>query len=412
MTLSSEFYWAVGIENTFIPQEQPGLRALDEYELTQHYQLWREDIDRAAELGVSHIRWGVPWYRVNPQPGYFEWGWIDEVLDYLVNQKRLTPIIDLVHYGTPLWVEQSFVEPSYPQYVAEYAHAFATRYADLVRFYTPLNEPTLNAEFSGQRGEWPPYLKGRRGYTSVLLPIVRGMVLTTKAVRAADPDAIFVQVEALRWGWTQEPSLQAKVDQFFAQTYLAFDLFSGRVNHEHMLWPNLRRHGATEEELFWFLEQRETVDILGVNVYPWSGGEIVRAKNGRPRLRLGIQSQHVGDILCDAWQRYQLPLMVTETSAKGNVEKRAKWMDETIAAVQQVREEGVPVIGYTWFPMLTMVDWAYRVKERPLADYLLHLGLWESAFDESGVLQRYPTPLVERYREYVNSGRYNPTIAV
>ena len=95
------FFWATGIENTFIPQERPGLRALDEYELTQHYRLWRADIDRVAELGISHIRWGIPWYRVNPRPGEFEWSWIDDVLDYLVNQRGIQPIVDLMHYGTP-----------------------------------------------------------------------------------------------------------------------------------------------------------------------------------------------------------------------------------------------------------------------------------------------------------------------
>lgn len=32
------FRFAVGIEDTFIPQELPGQRRLDEYELTRHYQ--------------------------------------------------------------------------------------------------------------------------------------------------------------------------------------------------------------------------------------------------------------------------------------------------------------------------------------------------------------------------------------
>ncbi|MBK7215935.1 MAG: family 1 glycosylhydrolase [Candidatus Promineofilum sp.] len=139
------FFWATGIENTFIPQERPGLRALDEYELTQHYRFWRSDIDRVAELGVSHIRWGIPWYRVNPRPGAFEWGWIDDVLDHLVNKRGIQPIVDLMHYGTPEWLEGSFVHPDYPSYVAEYAHAVAERYGNLVRYYTPLNEPTVIA---------------------------------------------------------------------------------------------------------------------------------------------------------------------------------------------------------------------------------------------------------------------------
>ncbi len=50
------FQWAVGIEDTFVPQVAVGRRALDEYELTQHYKHWREDLELAAEIGFDHIR--------------------------------------------------------------------------------------------------------------------------------------------------------------------------------------------------------------------------------------------------------------------------------------------------------------------------------------------------------------------
>ncbi|MBK8129195.1 MAG: hypothetical protein IPK53_09850 [bacterium] len=70
---------------------------------------------------------------------------------------------------------------------------------------------------------------------------------TVSTVREADPDAIFVQVEALGWGWTQDEQLQAEVAWRLAHTYLAFDLFTGRVDTTHLLWPYLRQHGVTGE---------------------------------------------------------------------------------------------------------------------------------------------------------------------
>src|SRR5690242_14279285 len=55
------FAWATGIEDTFIGQtERIGERVLDEYALTHHYLYWREDIDRAAALGVRAMRYGIP----------------------------------------------------------------------------------------------------------------------------------------------------------------------------------------------------------------------------------------------------------------------------------------------------------------------------------------------------------------
>src|SRR5262249_48418289 len=96
------------------------------------------------------------------------------------------------------------------------------------------------------------------------------------------------------------------------------------------------------------------------------------------------------------------PLFVTETSARADIAGRAAWMDETIAAARAARGEGLPVIGYTWFPLVTMVDWDYRTSNRPLADHLLHLGLWDARFDERGILVRQETPLVDKYRGYVS----------
>src|SRR3954470_471103 len=210
-TSSSEFLWAVGIENTFVPQTCSGHRRLDEYELMGHYQHWRQDLDLAADLGVSAIRYGIPWYRVNPSPGKFDWSWTDAVLEYLVRDKRLTPIIDLMHYGTPLWLDNQFVNASYPRRVAEYAARFAERYASLVRYYTPLNEPAVTAAYCGRDGRWPPYLSGDDGYVKVLLALAKGMNRTAEAIRARRPDAVLVHVEDVGLERVGTPDLAAPV---------------------------------------------------------------------------------------------------------------------------------------------------------------------------------------------------------
>lgn len=70
---ASRFRFAVGIEDTFVAQESPGQRKLDEYELTQHYQFWEQDLELVARSGADTLRWGIPWYLVEPEPGRFAW---------------------------------------------------------------------------------------------------------------------------------------------------------------------------------------------------------------------------------------------------------------------------------------------------------------------------------------------------
>src|SRR5258708_2765040 len=126
---TNAFVWLGGFEDTFIPRPHPESgRGLDEYLLTGHYEHWRADLDRAASLGLHALRYGIPWYRVNPAPGVFDWTWTDPVIDYATRELGLTLILDLVHYGAPLWLNGGFLNPSYPEAVAAFARAVAERY--------------------------------------------------------------------------------------------------------------------------------------------------------------------------------------------------------------------------------------------------------------------------------------------
>jgi beta-glucosidase/6-phospho-beta-glucosidase/beta-galactosidase len=402
--IDTSFLWATGIEDTFIPQARPGLRAMDQYELTQHYKLWKRDLDRVAETGVKALRWGIPWYRVQPARDRWDWEWTDKALDYLVNVKEIVPILDLMHYGTPLWLDNSFINASYPQHVSAYTQKVIERYKSLIGYYTPLNEPMVNADFCGNKAEWPPYLSGDDGYVKLTLALAKGIVLATQAIKAEQPDAVTVQVEAFWHTFTNDSSLTERVARDNARQYLCFDLATGRVNEEYVLGNYLCSHGMTNMDMNWFREQAVKFDILGVNFYPWSYTELKQSPNGSVRpVTSDPSGDRIGIVLREVHKRYQMPMMITETSAKGDVSRRARWMDETIAAVRALRVQGLPILGYTWFPLFSMIDWEYRRGRRPLRDYLLHLGLYDSEFDSQGVLRRHKTTLVQRYRQHITA---------
>jgi beta-glucosidase/6-phospho-beta-glucosidase/beta-galactosidase len=397
----ADFEWAVGIEDTFIGHPSGRRRRiLDEYELIDHYRRWRSDFDHVASLGVRSIRYGVPWYRVNPQPGVFDWAWTDAVFEHL-DRRGLRPIVDLVHYGTPLWLRRSFVDPDYPPRVAEYAAAMVERYGRLAGGWTPLNEPVVNADLSGMRGVWPPHLRGRRGYDRVLLGIVEGMARTIAAIRSVDPAARIVAVEPCDVVTTEDESLEPVVEARWHELFLPLDLLLGRVDERHPLHERLLASGIEPERLAAVRANPQRVDVVGVNFYPhMSHAELVRA-DGAVRRR---NHYATGQALATALTRFQahagLPVMLTETSDNASVERRARWMDESIVAVAGLREAGVPVVGYTWFPVLSHIDWRWRRGANERSAYWCHMGLWD--IDED--LNRRPTPLVDRYAAFVAGG--------
>lgn len=397
----AEFLWASGIEDTFVPQTRPGHRALDEYQLMGHYEHWREDLALGRELGLQAMRWGVPWYRVEPFPGEFDWSWTDQVIPYLVEDLKITPILDLMHYGCPFWLRREFASDDYPQAVAAYAKAFAERYKGLVRWYTPLNEPIVNALFCGKKGLWPPYLRGDAGYIRVMLQLVRGIQRTVEALKEVDPGAVMVHVEATGLARAAREDLQVLAVEDQRRGFLCYDLLTGRVDAEHPLFTWLLRNGAGPDEIRDIGRAAIPLDVIGLNFYPqWSTQQITVDRRGRLSYR-AVEQDGAGfvHLIEDYYKRYNVPIMVTETSAKGAVDVRSRWLTASVAAIRQLREEGVPVLGYTWFPLFTMIDWRYRYGKRPLDHYLLDLGLYTL-----GKERRWEaTPLVEQFRSYVQN---------
>jgi beta-glucosidase len=268
-----------------------------------------------------------------------------------------------------------------------------------------LNESSVNADMSGRQAEWPPYLCGDDGMVKVMMALARGIVQSVKAMKAVHPKMITIQVEALWHNWTQDlaPEMQEKVAQGNERQYLCFDLCTGRLNENHPLYGFLRTNGVTEKEIDWFLQNYVSFDILGANFYPWSYGEVVQRKDGRlGRIRRMTHGSAIGKVLQEAATRTGLPIMVTETSAKRDVSGREKWMNETLETVCALRSEGVPVIGYTWFPIFSMFEWKYRTGRKPLDTYLLDLGLYNCTYDSRGVLLRNRTSLVDSYKQHIN----------
>jgi beta-glucosidase len=386
--------FAVGIEDTFVPQASSGLRPLDEYELSGHYDRWREDLDLAAASGASMIRYGIPWYRVNPAPDEWDWSWTDRVIDYLISL-GLIPIIDLMHYGCPLWLQGEFANPDYPRRVAEYAARFAERYGEAVRFYTPMNEPLLNAMYCGEDGRWPPALTGDDGFVDLARQLARGIVQTQRAVTETADDPIFVHVEAT-FRCVDSSEHAERVEFLRQRTWLIFDLLFGRVETDHPLHNYLTQNGFSEEDLAFFQEHRTEPDVLGINYYPHMSTTEFLPDGKRRSVWSGTEG--MDELVRGFHARYGKPIFWTETSVPGTVEVRLRWLQDSLELVQHLRSGGLPVVGYTWWPLFSLLDWAYREGERPPEDYLRHMGMYDLELDGSGNFLRIETPMVGAFR--------------
>lgn len=424
----------LGIEDTSVYPVDPSKPPLDEHELTEHSLRWRDDLIAVKHLGATAVRYGVNWPTVHLTPHTFDWSVLDEVLAFAVDDLGLTIVADLVHYGTPRWVTESFADPRYSDAIASFAAAFATRYRDRVNHFTPLNEPVTTASFCGLRGVWPPALTGWDGWVAVAVPIAVGMAKTVQAIRAVQPGAVIVHVEAATLVDTVDPELAAHADLVSAIGWLPTDLLMGRVTGGHPMHSWLLDHGAAEVDLLWLVEHGSAPDIVGVNYYPDLTPRHLASVDGHI---LQISYDRGADGLRDAVSgfaaRYDLPLAITETSVEGSDRVRESWLRDSVSAARQLIADGVDLRGYTWWPMFDFVDWSWasagaNVEEFVVAQvfadgsstvgpapslgdpadgktaFLRRMGLVRLDERVDGGLDRVPTPAADVFRELSGGG--------
>ncbi len=356
---------------------------------TEHYARWREDFELVRSLGIEYLRWGPPYYRVHLGPGEYDWSFADEALHELLRLK-ITPIVDLCHFGVPDWVG-SFQNDAWPRWFAQYAGAFAARYP-WVRFYTPVNEIYVAATFSAQLGWWNESLSSDRAFVTALKHLCQATLLAEEAILLAQPAALFIQSESTEHYHPVDPAAQPIAAFMNAKRFLSLDLCYGH-DVRAKTYRYLRDAGMSAEEYDWFQTQGNALKsscIMGNDYYVTN--EHLVTTDGGVEPSGEIFGYYV--ITEQYFERYRLPVMHTETNL-GDAEAAPDWLRKQWANMVQLKKDGVPILGFTWYSLIDQVDWDTALREEN--GHVNPLGLFD--------LDRRIRPVGEAYRQLVQQWR-------
>jgi beta-glucosidase/6-phospho-beta-glucosidase/beta-galactosidase len=342
------FMFAVGIECSC--PVVGGNQRVDQLAATGHYEQWRTDLKLVRELGLRYLRYGPPIYRIWRSRDAYDWGFLDPVM-HEMRRLGITPIIDLLHFGLPDWVEGCFQNAAWPEYFADYAHRFAERYP-WVRYYTPVNEIYVTAVFSSLFGWWNERLMSDVGFVTNIKHCCKGSILAMRAILDLRPDAIFVFSESTEYVHPGSPSVVERAHFMNERRFLSLDLIFGH-DVSATIYRYLLGSGMTEQEYAWFRQQRDLRShcILGTDYYVTN--EHVLRPDGSSIGAGDVYGYYV--ITRQYFDRYRLPVMHTETN---RMHKHAiEWLWKEWMNLLRLREDGVPIIGFTWFGLVDMLDW-------------------------------------------------------
>lgn len=339
----------------------------------------RDDIDLMAGLGLSRVRFPILWESIAPdRPDRLDFAWTDDRLA-LLRERGIAVIGGLVHHGSgPRYT--SLVDPDFPKKLADFAARVAERYP-WIGMWTPVNEPLTTARFSGLYGHWYPHGRDYPTFLRALVNECLGTLEAMRSIRAAVPGARLLQTEDLGKTFSTVP-LRRQAAHENERRWLSLDLLDGRVDSTHPWHDRLLDAGISAADIEAFAGGEARPDLIGINhyltserfldhrtpLYPWlePGGngrdtyvdaEAVRVKRLEPDT--GLEPR-----LREAWERYRIPLAITEVHHGCHRDEQLRWFAEAWETACRLRAEGMDLRAVTLWSLFGNVDWRFLLTRQ------------------------------------------------
>ena len=378
-----EFWFATGIECSY-PMAMGANGSVVRRDLLEecgHYKYWQTDLNLVRDLGLRYLRYGLPYHRVSLARDRYDWEFADLVMAEM-RRLGITPILDLLHFGVPDWLG-SFQNPELPVEFARYARAVAARYP-WVRFYTPVNEIYVAARYSGKEGLWNERLKTDRGFVTALKHLAAANILAQIEIATLRPDMVIVQSESAEFTHDMRAVVDPMVTRENKLRFLSLDLLYAHLpDTEVGLY--MIDNGLTRDEYDWFMKgQPPGYQVMG-NDYYGRNEHLVLPDGSR------CEGEDVAGwygITRMYYERYLKPVMHTETNVF-DPEKAPIWLWKQFRNIMRMREDNIPVVGFTWYSLTDQVDWDITLAEK--RDKVNECGLYD--------LDRNPRPVSHAYRQ-------------
>jgi len=369
------------------------------------------DIEQFATLGIKKLRYPVLWEFHQPdQNKIIDWSWTENQL-HTIRENNMTPIAGLVHHGSgPAFTDLN--DKEFPYKLARYAKAVAKKFPWL-EYYTPVNEPLTTARFSGLYGLWYPHKKDELSFVRMLLNQLKGIVLSMRAIRKINSKAKLVQTEDLS-KIHSTPLLAYQAEFENKRRWLTYDILCGKVSKEHFFWNYFIAVGIDKDDLEFFLENPCPPDIIGFNYYVTSeryldekienyhcsahGGNHKHTYADVEAVRV-IELAGLDVLLKEAWERYQLPIAISENHLSCTREEQLRWFKETWESCCNLKKKGIDIKSVTVWSLLGAYDW------NSLLTYTNNY--YESGAFDIGSNNLRRTALGKMVKEIADTGKYH-----
>jgi len=384
---------------------------------SDHYHHFREDIALMAEMGFREYRFSIAWPRIipdgdgeiNPKGVQHYHEVIDECLKY-----HIEPVVTLYHFDLPLALQKKYGGWTSRQCIEDfvrYCEVCFREYGDKVHYFLTINEQNMMTMFNmgGYRTDKERYQANHH----MLVAQARAMVSCHRMCGAKIGPAPNITCVYPLTSSPEDTLAAMDYDQLRNRLYLDTAAFG---EYPEALAQYMKEHGCFPE----YAEGDEEAlkgahpDFLAFNYYGGSTVKYISEKDGtalkqslaglkmtkdnmaqfmtgmmtepgiaqgasnplqvQTKYGMGIDPVGLRVTLRQMWERYRLPLLITENgcgvpdelTADGKIhdDYRIDYLRRHIHACQEAITDGVNLIGYSPWSAFDLVSTHQGITKR------------------------------------------------
>ncbi len=378
-----------------------------------HYHRYKEDIALMAEMNFNEFRFSISWPRILPN-GSGEVNQVavqhyHDVIDEC-HKYGIEPVVTLYHFDLPQVLQDKYGGWASRQCVddfVEYCKVCFKEYGNKVKYFLTINEQNMMAlfmgeQYGGEKNLWQAnhnmllaqakamkacheMCSAKIGPAPNITAIYPASSSPEDNLAAMDYDqlrnrlfldtAVFGEYPEALWQWWKDRGVEPEVSAEDAQAlkdghpdFLAFNYYgAGTVKYVSTEEGNrLKEEAKNRKDPIAFM--------TGLMTYPGMSMAVQNPLQKQTSYGMGIDPVGLRVTLRQMWERYRLPLLITENGCgvpdtltedgKIHDDYRIDYLRQHIQACQEAITDGVDLMGYSPWSAFDLISTHQGITKR------------------------------------------------
>jgi beta-glucosidase len=371
--------------------------------ITDHYNLYRQDLRLLKELGVNSYRFSIEWSRIEPQENV----WAEDAIAHyqdiidILRSYNIEPMITLHHFSNPRWFSEltPWHQTSSIDKFLRFTEMMVSRLKG-VRYWITFNEPYVILLGGYLDGCTPPGLQdvpsALRALKNIFTCHGRAYDIIHKYVPNAQVSLSHNMSVFAPWKkWNPFDRLLKKTANRFYNHSIIDAFLTGIFVVKFPFSRPIKIEVPIKDKLDFFGVNYYTRIHLRFNPFKKMGVELCHVDidgHGLTNIGWEIHPRGIEKVLRYA-SRLRVPLMITENGiATHDSEEKVKYMKRHVDMIERCLRNGLDVRGYYYWTLIDNYEWLIGLDAR--------FGLYRVDFE---TLKRFPTSAAAYYTYLIQS---------